>query len=818
LPGVEEKCLEMFFLEPGSAGPVGSVYVSDAHILELFDTDDSAHAERQFIRSLPRALLRDYLSGRLNPPVGIGGRPDYVRILAFLCWMQTTKTRQRGDREFREMLEKRLGEPFKGASMSGLNPMWEHLARHLKRSHGIELILPDVEPHPQIGRTLRLAFPTWRDKAVLRRLRQLLHPDRMLVPLEVSNRVNTSRGLLGDRLQSFEYNFDIFDRTWKRGGRDYMETAFWQAWYSVVAEHTSMEDLEIVEGSFGDYEIFRVSPLGDRRPIATPEDASRLVSREVARLIKDGRIPMEHVGPGRYRASPTAPTTTFLVHRAMAARLDRKALRATFVINSSWILVSERAGEEEQPHSGEAGSREFGWHGGIRVGGAYLGRTPLAPKVVFQPPFTVRVEHGGSDLAMERNGDELSLPPGCYAGTVRAYCRGVEREILLVPRANETGDTRRRAFDPEREIGEDLSWRDTVPPGDVAFSPWGGKRQPPSSDLVTIGEALYQRSTRGLPLSEAFEIIRNAVERRIDRPSEWDILRAFTDAGWIEGTILRQFPARRILQRPLSALRTGSGHALIQGPTPIAVVERLTEVARFIGAEMQTIEGISEWALPKLAVQARDDGQLAIFLDRAGLPRATATQAAVPMEGSDSGADGYQIIGRLDDERGYFTPHFDDGGADEGLFRLERSGGRNPFLYRSVVRGKPSKSFESMNIGILNHHMRKRRHVFAHDGQHLISLVPRAYLPASWARWMAEKVLCNPGPRLDGGRWDYAYPSNDEAAEAIGRLVTVTRPATAETAWISVFTASASNRGRAVYDPRSGRVRGLAATAASEMR
>ncbi|MCF6541183.1 hypothetical protein, partial [Escherichia coli] len=127
---------------------------------------------------------------------------------------------------------------------------------------------------------------------------------------------------------------------------------------------------------------------------------------------------------------------------------------------------------------------------------------------------------------------------GIHSGLFVARSHRESREILLVPRANEVGEIRRLSFDFSREISEDEFHHGTVPSIVTTVEEWSGNRVPPCDALVTIGEALYERSARGLAVSEAIEIIQRGMPED-DRPSEWDLLRSFSDAGWLEMTLLR---------------------------------------------------------------------------------------------------------------------------------------------------------------------------------------------------------------------------------------------------------------------------------------
>ncbi|TPI70023.1 hypothetical protein FJ420_02885 [Mesorhizobium sp. B3-1-3] len=804
MPELEATLIEKYFLGPGSGGTIGSVFVPDEDILEIFSVSDAFEAQRALVKSLPRAsILRSYLSGEIRPTANQA--PNYIRILIFLCWMQTTKTRQRGDRDFREMIERHIGESFRGASMRGLNPMWEHLRNHLEREHAIQLHLPAIHPHSQIGRTLRIAFPTWRDRAAFRKLRQDLDADQLLDPLLVSNRLNTTRHLQSEKMPSFEHNFKQFDMARKRGGRAYMETPFWQAWYSVVAEQAALECLEIAEGEFGEFELFRISPIGTRETITTPEEAVKYVPKPIGKAINNGVVLLENIGFGRYRATSSVQSNVFLLHRSKLDERTKGAVKSFSSINSVWILVSLR-GSIEDSRSAEVPRQEFGWHGGIRVGGAYLGRAPLTPVLTHPAHASVSVEMGGTDIELVRTEAGLAMPLGTYSGGVIAHSKNESREILLVPRANEVGESRRLAFDVSREFSEDEFYFATTPSRENGIEQWSGRRFPACQVMVTIGEALYARTARGLSLAEAFEIASRGLSNTSERPSEWDILRAFGDSGWFDFTLLRRYPARRLLQCPVTASECSeSGLVRISGPTPIAVVERLAAAADAAGVTLESLDGGSAWALPRYLVRAQG-AALQDFLRRSQLPAPAEKVQATPQDGDPGGVHGYQVISRLDEERGFFVARTDSDMAD-GLYRLERKESLSPFLFRSVIRGLADRTFLSASLAILSHGVRRRKPLFAYDGSTLSGTAPRVSLPSSWARWVSDQTLCNAGLDLHNGRWRYVYPVGERSLEALSKLVQVIRPGNDGLPWVDRFIASASNADRTIYDSRAKRMR-----------
>lgn len=807
MAGLEELCLERFFLEPGSARPIGSVYASDDDILQIFSTADLEEARKAFIQSLPRgSLLKDYLAGEILPIAE--RKPDYVRILIFLCWMQTTKARQRGDRDFREMLERHLGDRYRGASMRGLNPMWEHLQNYLQAEHNIDLDLPGIHPHTQIGRTLRIAFPTWRDRAALRRLRATLPSKELLNPLAVANRVSTSKHLLSDTMQSLDYNFEHFNQVRKRGGREYMETPFWQAWYTVVAEQASLEDLQVREGEFGDFELFRVSPLGEQYRIERPEDATKFVPKSVAQSIRKGCVLLESLGFGRYRATSTTETTTLLVKRCRMEEVDQVAVLTSIPLNSDWTIATFR-GRTDTEHSVPASEeREFGWRDGIRVGSAYLGRSPLAPRLGCHPGVHPVVRVDGLNVEMLERDSVFELPKGTYSGVAVAQVDPERQEILLVPKANEVAEARRLSFDASRHISEDEFYQGTTPSPEREIESWEGVRAPPNPEIVTIGEALYARSARSLALGEAFEIVSRGSIDLDTRPSEWQTLRCFVDAGWFEAVLQRHFPARLMLLRPLTAERIG-GHAVrISGPTPLAVIERLEASARAAGARLERLNGVSPWSLPRFLVHTSSTTQQNEFLQRAQLEQISLPSQSRPVaDQGDNGFHGYHVVNRLDEDRYFFVPT--DTMQGHGLFRMARKEERNPYLYCSSVDGRADAGFVSPSVAMLFHQVRQGLIPFEHDGCVISPCRNRTYLPSSWARWLSDRTMCNAGPRQTAHGWCYAYAADHRSLQLLSDVVPIRGRKPGGARWIEMHLASATNKGRRmVFDATTKAVRG----------
>jgi hypothetical protein len=324
--------------------------------------------------------------------------------------------------------------------------------------------------------------------------------------------------------------------------------------------------------------------------------------------------------------------------------------------------------------------------------------------------------------------------------------------------------------------------------------------------MVTIGEALYARTARGLSFAEAFEIVRRGLSDTSHHPPEWDVLRSFADAGWFDLTLLRSYPARRILQRAVTSETIDPNAVLMSGPMPLAVIDHINQAANAEGAILETYAAASQWSLPRYVVRADDPSRLRRLIRNLGLASPVAKLQAGDQQGDLKGVHGYDVIARLDEERGFFSPQ-DGGHMEEGLYRLERKETHNPFLYRSVISGLPEQNFVSPTLAILSHHSRKKRTLFVYDGVALVGLIHRVSLPSSWARWASDLAMCNAGPIFANERWRYLYPMPEAAVSALSKFVSIARRGEDKSPWIGRLLASASNRHRAIFDARLGKVR-----------
>lgn len=801
---VEENCLDRFFLGPGSMGPIYGVQVSDDDLLDLFETTDIESAASAFVRALPHPnRIAQIIDGEIRPPF-CDGKPDFVRILVFLCWMQVTGLRQQADRNFRDILEGYFNHRFQG--LAGLNRLWSSLQEFLETKHSVHLALPSAMPHSRIGRTIRISFPTWRDQRVLAKLHAAIESRYQLNELVIGNRIRNSQTFAGSPI-SFKYAFEQWDLARLEGDLAAADMPFWRAWRETL-QGSSQNELEAIESEYCEIELFSVAPDGRTSPVIDLIAHEDRLRPELWAFVKKGWVFMDDLGLGRFRSNTKPGSPTLLVTAAHLAKFHSSAIRSVRPLRNGWSLVTfinNGMPEQRQTSSVPTSLR---WVEGIRVGGALLGRAPLTPALQFTGEIWPEVTVEAASISCIVVDGKLTLPSGSYRGRLTGTLDGIQRSVNLVEQASESDSGSRQILDDQNEFSEDGLLFGTIPtdiPGPSAF--WSGERHATNMLLSTICEGLYAKSMRGLAMSTAVGIIARVVRSVADCPSPWTILRALSDAGWFDLTILRHVPARRLLLRPttVSIMPTDPTRCWIDGPTPDAVQARLAATAVACGGTFESVGAIGEWGLPRFFVRFATTSQLEEFVARSRLGKYVNGSVATPVNTVDEKLtlEGYAVGAVWNQLTGFFDRVAE--APATGLIRYERTEGNASHVFSSRLAGMPETRVRSPSLAILAHISRMSVSAMFVRRNALVAKAPRLFLPSSWARWLAAKVSCNPAPVQIDGRWDYLYPVDEASLRALSILLKIDHATMNSTSiWVPYFGTSRSRRDRSVFDAKSG--------------
>jgi hypothetical protein len=812
----EQWCLDEFILESASRqGHIDCIEVSDERILAFAGTHDLNLAGEKFAKALGRP---DAVAGLFNGsalPIWKGHKPTFVRLLIFACWAQVTALRSDQERDIRELLSHRLGWRCP-IQLIGLRRMWEHLRFWLAAEWGIDLRLPDG-PHKQVGYTIRLAFPTWRDIQGLRRMRDDLPESIVMSPRRTAERIHAFASS-DDRSPAFCSRFNEWHDAVRISDPLAAELPFGRVWHRIVAETIADGTIEVNQDDFGDLHISirsitvsdgarEVHDIGPpEMELLAPRISATMNAREVAYLASQGF--------GRWSSSSRNDATAVLVTgkalKSMAeeaADLGRRRIGA-----SRWYLVPTEF--EAPPTPDLTADPLLRRTDGIRTAGGLLGLWPFTPRFLLLGPEAPTLQIDGDTAPFARNGNDLTFTPGTWVGRCRVELQGQQVDSFqLVGEAVEHSNEMLKSYDEGSSIAEDGPVFDTCPMEGQLRSRARRKSGTRSSDRqLALQEAVYAKIARGIQMGDLVKLTNRALEGLEDKPSPWDVARAFVDAGWLEPCAVRRAPAREFTPRR-TRLRVSREDKtqllLLDGLAGRRTCDRVKACASSMKLEVVDRPGLSQWALPTITIVAEREAwpelaeRTALSIEN---PSVTRSPNAKHWS-SVTTAMGYQTTGVWNERLQHF-----EGSADNdarGVARMDRSAADGPAIYRIGALAE-AEFFVSPNLAIMKHAMvASKTKPYIRLGDTLVRTGTRVHLPAAWGRWLRMRALVAPGPSKIDGKWTYAYPVDDASMDAMRGLCEIVGPSVVPL-WAAPLAASRRSdlpfisKGTGVFDARRG--------------
>ena len=777
-------------MEPGSRGAVDCIEITDDDLLDFAGTDDLAEASLSFVGSLGRpSALNRILSGSDEPPTS-QGRPFFFRILAFACWVQVTSLRERGQRDFRKLLSSRLGWNVP-LELHGLPRMWRELRDWLACEWGIDLRLPAPGNETQIGHTIRLPFPTWRDLNALRAVRDTLPPNYLDARRVFADRLCTT-GSEERRSPAFVRKFQEWERAIRVADLGLRDFAFDRAWMRVVAETVGGANVAVDEDEFGGLRLYTIDMRGAVRDIvALGNDEVASLRPSIRRAARNGSIWMAAAGFGRWVSTDDRDGAEGrLESSSLVGGPEARDLADAIPVGTSGWLLARGLPPSRRVEPGDAttDARLIARRtDGIRIGAALLGRTPMTPSYAVTGTGAFRLRSGGEDVQPTLRDDRLSFPDGIWSGNFDLVGDGrVLDSLRLLPDAIEHSAGSLKTYEAAFAIPEDGPVFGTEPVGGTfTVRRHGGPKHEHVGRMLALEEAVYAKCKRSLPLGELARLAARAIEGLVDAPSPWDILRAFVDGGWLEPAATRQAATRLLVPREPRFRVVYEGDRrlfLLDGAAAGAVRRRIIACAEAVGLGVEEVCGIGGWSPPLVVVAiGGDDEAAAELLRRTGLsPRSEVAVASPPSARWRELAStvGYEPSTVWDHDAMSFAGGAVGGGcalADApALSKLDRPRLDQPPIY-VVRRGSNEEIIFSPTLALLRHAEHVGAYPYVRSGGLLVRVLRRHHLPAAWGRWLSQRGLASAGPiRTDHG-WTYAYPADAAAVRALVRLCKVAR-------------------------------------------
>lgn len=809
-----------------------------------------------FLRSFStQSYVLDVLDDRSSPRFSDDDiAPGYFRYLVLTCVVAATGAEV--ETEYRGRMQSLLSWSSPVGNLRGIHPLWEKLVGWCaaKRGRGDAyrtVVLPDRRHMVQIGESVLIAFPSWRDRLRLTSIVEDYGWEEFGSPRATVRRV---RG----RIESFTWSqafiasFLDFETRYRRGERLLAEHAFWQLVQRVVGSIRRPEgmdeapnvELRLVDHSWddpdllvsSDREIAALSLGGDRQTgfsrIYGPSTFAAAVPSTpgagddgldgIRTALGRGVLGFVETAWGKWTFDPAprwGPVRLLVSKRAFERAGSPSAWKSA---GENWSISppvdlgmwARATGEAHRGDPQVDSLRSLVAVGGVRTGPCFLGLPAFMPSIASRAStdlalLQIRQELGAVALG-GRRGDLVGLvAAGPVSGTWRVVARegstrsaGAEMRLPFVdvafvhpprsadaePSGSWVGQTEVATVEAD-DLGSSGSLVQTVP----SAAGW--------SDLL---EAVYAGGGSGWNEADLVPLIQRVLPA--GGPSVWDVLRSLAEGGFVEARLAVCWGSRRWVLRPTRVLEVGAGRAILDGAWCRVAATRLEEVCRQHDVRFERRLGPSQWSVPVVVLEGTSLRQVA---DASGI-RLVRAQAAAP--GQAPGCWPASPLGtqqRLrssawswDKRRFIKAPPEDDGQVR--LERWVRANGDARPVYRVVDRRGGERIFENRTAAILETHRLEETPLFAHRDDLLVRVGGGGHLPIETVEQLRLRHAAAPGPVGTGdGGWTYAYPCdrNDvlRYAAAFGAAIS-TPPTLGETTRLSLHRHLGA-RGRALFNP-----------------
>jgi hypothetical protein len=831
-----ERLLVLHYLR--TDGPFGTAPLRwiDATPIELaratrIEGFDPEVAKSSFLSTFTNEYVtRDvFRGGRVPKPASVE-TPGYFRYLILSALVPALAPEETNSKDFRVRLGALMGLGGPLSDVGGLPRLWQSLA---KWCDGLRadarpfrrVVLPERGHMRIIGYSIRLAFPSWRDRERLTQEVDRVGAERFDRPRAAIDHLKHPIEF-GTHSTSMKDAFADFYTRFQNGERLLTQHRFWRLIRDVVStlENRSriapVSDRARLTLSFGiddadmsmafvvasgtetdPTEVFHIEgtvPTVLEDLMSSPV-ATRWVPDWVRQTITSGVLLLGEERWGRWalkkRSEIGRADVIAVVRDHIAARPNLRSIEWR-PAGRGWVFGDIRnLGELERLFLGldrqslllDEDLATLKVVGGIKTGDVLLGRPRTLPSIRATAASSLSIEAIGDtrgDPSLEPlGGDTWSLVARTpIAGTWRIIASEdaapglghmeVEQNIAFDDRAVEHAlladpDRDPARFEVEVELvaarGAALEWRSVASPAAATGM---------DDRLTDLLEAIYARGRAGWAESDIVDLMRRVIGPS-EGPRPWDMLRILHVSGWIVPRQMTTWRGRRWFLRPLSLVVIGEGASavtVLDGASPLVVRERFRAVAASVHSNDVAGVPIGVWSPPVLAVQGADPAALGealgLSVEREFDVALSPAPSAWPKESRST--THRELVSSWSWHAGAFRTEAGESPHGVSLSRYRRARGDDRDVYIVGAPGRAPMSFTSRDSAVMEAHRSAGSPLFELTGSRLRRMAADGHLPEPVGRKLRLTHLINPGVLVDPiGRRSFAYPGDRHDVEVL---------------------------------------------------
>lgn len=709
--------------------------------------------------------------------------PGYFSYLVMTLLISSQFDANMKRNEFRYKLKKWLRTEHSFQNLSGVNLMWEALAKWLKQrilegESYRELILPPRDSWVQIGHTLRLAFP---NKADLRVMKEYFDLDpkaasspKMLIdkfPV-VMQRNNVS--------QALKDSFFEFKNAWLQGRRALFDMPFWHLHQQAAELSFNITTHQVIINMCIEFDNTRCYFCDDNESFSYDTLFNALVaasaenSDNLGKAMRAGLIFFHQTGHGLWRAKPSPDDYSQKLHIAVSNNKNLVQIRkhlGSYVDEGNWIVTTQplnRASAIDIFRTIRSSSCDDDvirpqLFDGIRVPGGWLGLPAFLPSIESDTQsykiYSSQKQDSKTDISVsdghlvssEPLSGEFFIEPVIEVGEKMPPWRRCAHFFSRAVAHPKLGESARYQF----PLITDWSTSSLKPPNLNFDDPllW----ESTNVDCEYLLEAIYASGASGWEEVELVALLK----RVADGINIWHIIRCLHHAGLIEPRLRPGWKGRAwtLVKTSLLHICNKRGSlVIVEGATCSIQIENFQKAVTGLGGKSFRRKGISVWSPPVFGAVLVDPVALS---QRLGWPLTDVSSLAdttpLSLSLTERTAKLYELSKVWDCRIGRFLPNRPLSKHEASLSLHVHPGGRDHDIYR-VIFGRKTTNFLSRTAAIITSCAKNKQQIFEREDQyHLLCLIPDCGLPDALAAGIRRSTLRNGGP-MDSG---YVYAIDD---------------------------------------------------------